>query len=145
MKMSPDGIELLKRLEGFSAKAYPDPGTGAEPYTIGYGHTKGVRNGDQTDVDQASRWLQDDVNEAVSAIQDGICVVLEQNQIDSLVSFVFNVGVSNFFKSTLLKMINAQDFTGAADQFLRWNRAGGHEMAGLTKRREEERELFNTA
>jgi lysozyme len=142
MDISDEGIEFIKQVEGYSATAYPDPATGGAPWTAGFGHTKGVRYGDQTDMEQATRWLHEDVREALAAIQDGVRVPLEQNQIDALASFVFNVGVGNFMRSTLLRRINEQKFEQAADEFLRWNRAGGKIMAGLTRRREAERRRF---
>jgi len=142
MQPSENLIKMLKRCEGFSAKAYPDPGTGGEPYTIGYGHTDKVKSGDIANEYQAGNLLLQDLQIAVKAINTYVTWPLSQNQFDALVSFVFNVGVGNFSKSTLLKMINAHDFTGAADQFLRWNRSGGNVMAGLNSRRIEERELF---
>jgi GH24 family phage-related lysozyme (muramidase) len=69
-------------------------------------------------------------------------VTLRQNQFDALVSFVFNLGAGNFAGSTLLKMVNASDFNNAAGQFIRWNRAGGKVLTGLTRRREAEAALF---
>jgi lysozyme len=142
MTPSEQCIDLIKRFEGYSATAYPDPGTGGAPWTIGYGHTRGVKQGDTTDMDQATRWIYDDVQDAADAVQRGVAVPLSQNQYDALVSFVYNVGAGNFFKSTLIKLLNAGDWDGAAREFVRWNRAGGHEMAGLTRRREAEAALF---
>lgn len=142
MQISDRGIDLIKEYEGYCATAYPDPGTGAEPFTIGFGHTKGVCNGDQTNMEQATRWLHEDVQEALDAIKDGVRVPLEQYQIDALVSFVFNVGVGNFMKSSLLKRINEQRFDFAAEEFLRWNKANGRVMTGLVRRREAERKMF---
>jgi lysozyme len=142
MNISDEGIDLIKRYEGFSATAYADPATGGEPFTIGYGHTKGVKYGDQTDIEQATRWLLDDVREALDAVQDGVRVPLEQNQIDALASFIYNVGVGNFMRSTLLKRINEQKFDQAADEFLRWDHAAGKVMPGLTRRRVAERKMF---
>lgn len=142
MQISEAGIELIKRFEGYSARAYPDPATGAEPWTIGYGHTKGVQNGDQTDIEQATRWLYDDVREALDAIQRGVAIPLNQNQIDALASFIYNVGAGNFYRSTLIRKINEGNFTEAADEFLKWDHAGGKVMAGLTRRRNAEREMF---
>lgn len=76
------------------------------------------------------------------AVNRYVQVPINQNQFDALVSFCYNVGQENLRNSTLLKKVNAKDFKGAADQFLRWNRAGGKVLAGLTKRRTDERKLF---
>jgi lysozyme len=145
MNPSDELIELIKRAEGFSAQAYPDPGTGGEPYTIGYGHTGHVKLGDVVDEAQADELLRADLQHAVDAVHELVAWPLSQKQFDALVDFVYNVGTGNFTNSTLLKMINQRDFIGAGEQFLRWNKAGGHVMAGLTKRREQERELFLSA
>ena len=69
-------------------------------------------------------------------------VPLSQNQWDALMSFVYNLGSANLGPSTLLKLLNAGDYAGAAEQFLRWNKAGGQVLAGLTKRRAAERAMF---
>ena len=142
MDISDVGLKLIQQFEGYSAKAYPDPATGAEPWTIGFGHTRGVQQGDETTMDEAVQFLHDDVQDALGAIDRGVVVPLEQNQIDALVSFIYNVGAGNFFRSTLLKKLNEGDFMAAADEFLKWDRAGGKVMAGLTRRRKVEREIF---
>lgn len=144
MTPSEDCIDLIKRYEGYSDKAYPDPGTGGSPWTIGYGHTRGVRPGDTCTKEQAEAWVHEDVADAVRAVQDYVRVPLSQGQFDALVSFVYNVGVHNFNTSTLLKKVNMGDFEGAAEEFPRWNRAGGHVLAGLTNRRENEAALFRS-
>lgn len=142
MEISEDGLDLIKRYEGYSDKAYPDPGTGASPWTIGYGHTRGVRPGMTCTREQAAVWLLEDVESASRAVQDYVAVPLTQGQFDALVSFIYNVGVHNFNTSTLLKKINAGDFEGAANEFTRWNRASGQVLAGLTRRREAEKRMF---
>jgi lysozyme len=145
MTPSENCIDLIKRFEGYSDKAYPDPGTGASPWTIGYGHTRGVEPGMTCTMEQATRWVYDDVEDAARAVQDYVRVPLTQSQFDALVSFVYNVGVHNFNTSTLLKKINMGDMDGAAAEFLRWNRAGGKVMNGLTRRRQAESDLFMEA
>jgi lysozyme len=144
MQTSDRGIDLIKRHEELRQHAYPDPATGGEPWTIGYGHTGGVRRGDTCDVERAEYWLRQDLGEAERAVHDFVVVPLSQNQFDALVDFVFNVGVGHFGNSTLLHKLNASDYQGAADEFLRWNKAGGHVMAGLVHRREDEQRLFLT-
>ena len=142
-------IDLIKHFEGFSAKPYPDPGTGAKPYTIGYGTTvypdgKSVtlKDPDITEK-QGEAYLLYEVNEKAKAVESLIKVKINDNQFDALVSFAYNVGTGALGKSTLLKLINSKaDNLEIADEFLRWNKAGGKEMAGLTKRRQAERSLF---
>ena len=134
--------DLIRRFEGLSLTAYPDPGTGAEPYTIGYGHTKFVAEGDTCTLEQAEQWLDEDILECVECLKRNVSVPLNQNQFDALISFVFNVGCGAFSKSTLLQYLNKGLYKDAADQLLRWNKAGGNVMPGLEKRREAERILF---
>ena len=142
MNISSEGIALIKEFEGLSLTAYPDPGTGGEPWTIGYGHTGGVKEGDVITQDQADEFLRKDIRNFEKCVNTYVNVPITQSQFDALVAFCFNVGCGNFKKSTLLAKLNAEDDVGAADEFLRWNRAGGKVMAGLTRRREAERALF---
>lgn len=142
MKTSDKGIELIKQYESLQLEAYPDPGTGAEPITIGYGHTGGVKLGDAIDEEQAEAYLRADLAKFERCVSRYITVDLTQEQFDALVCFTFNVGCGSLQNSTLVKLINEGDFDGAAEQFSRWNKAGGRVLAGLTKRREAEKELF---
>lgn len=142
MKTSDAGLEFIKEHEGIELKAYPDPGTGGEPWTIGVGHTGGVSPGDTCTVEQAMEWLREDVAEAEQAIRQNVHVALNQDQFDALVSFIFNVGGGAFKNSTLLRKLNLGDYEGAENEFQRWNKAGGRVLAGLTKRRLAEEALF---
>lgn len=128
--------------EGVRLKAYPDPGTGGDPWTIGVGHTGGVQPGDVITHEEAMAFLADDVQSAEKCVTRCVKVAITQAQFDALVSFVFNVGCGAFSGSTLLKKLNAEDEEGAANEFLKWDKAGGRVMAGLAKRREAEREMF---
>ncbi|WP_191939625.1 lysozyme (plasmid) [Pantoea agglomerans] len=139
MKVSSRGLELIKQSEGIFLQAYRCP---ANVLTIGYGHTAGVQPGDVITAKQADTFLQEDVAESVRAVNRLVTVPLTQNQFDALVSFVFNLGIGNFRTSTLLKKLNAGDYTGAADEFSRWVRAGGKQLPGLIKRRDAEKSLF---
>lgn len=143
MKTSTAGLDFIADHEGLSLIAYGDPATGGEPFTIGVGRAHGVNPGDTCTKEQAMRWLAEDVETAENALSRLVNVNLTQNQYDALVSFVFNCGAGNFEKSTLRKMVNAGDFEGAEQQFARWNRAAGREMAGLTRRRHAEAALFD--
>jgi lysozyme len=135
--------ELIREFEGLRLEAYPDPASGGEPWTIGYGHTKGVRKGQKIDLQDAEAMLIDDMSDADDCIGDWVDIELTDNERAALISFIFNLGCGAFRGSTLLKMLNADgDRNAIAAQFLRWNKAGGKVMNGLTRRREAERKLF---
>lgn len=139
MRTSKKGIELIKKFEGIKTKAYLCP---AGVWTIGYGHTKGVKKNDTCTMAKAIEFLKEDLRVFECAIDDLVKVELNQNQFDALVSFVFNVGATAFKKSTMLKFINANHFPLAAGQFDLWNKGGGVVLQGLVKRRAAEKELF---
>lgn len=143
MRISDAGIDLIKQSEGCRLTAYPDPATGGHPWTIGYGHTgSDVHPGKVITQAEAYRLLVEDLDLFERGVKRLVTVELTQGQFDALVCFSFNVGLGALQQSTLLKMINAGDFDGAAKQFLRWDKAAGKVMAGLTKRRQAESELF---
>ena len=137
--ISPEGIALIKRFEGFSPVAYLCP---AGVWTIGYGHTKNVHSGDVIDETEAEELLIDDLFDCFACIDAYVDVPLEQCEYDALCSFIFNLGCGNFKSSTLLKLLNSGDKEGAAKQFKRWDKSNGKPLAGLTKRREAEDKLF---
>lgn len=139
--MSKQGLELIKHFEGLRLAAYK---CSAGVWTIGYGHTGGVNPGDIIDEITAESLLRKDVAVSESAVSRLVSVPLNQHQFDALVSFVFNLGAGNFRTSTLLKKLNAGDYSGAADEFSRWINAGGKPLPGLARRREAERLLFLT-
>lgn len=117
MKTSNKGIELIKQFEGLRLKAYRDSGG---KWTIGYGHTGGVKSGDVITAQQANDFLIRDIKMAENAI-NGLNLNLTQNQFDALVSFVFNVGTGNFGTSTLRKkLINNPDDPSIRDEFKKW-------------------------
>ncbi|NRP53829.1 MULTISPECIES: lysozyme [unclassified Marinobacterium] len=137
-------IDLIKKHEGLRLKAYlPTP---YDVWTIGYGHTKTAYEGLVITERQAEKLLRQDLKWVRDNIAKEVKVPLTQPQYDALASFIFNLGGANFRTSTLLRKLNAYDYVGAADEFLRWNkqRQGGQMVVlrGLTKRREEERALF---
>lgn len=147
MQISNNGIALIKRFEGFSLTAYPDPGTGGEPYTIAYGWTgkvdgKSIKPGMKIDVVTADRLLRTGVVSFDQAVSKMLKVSVTQNQYDALVSLAYNIGTRALSSSTLMKKLNSGDVKGAADEFLRWNKSGGKVLNGLTRRREAERALF---
>lgn len=142
MKTSNKGRNFIKGFEQLRLKAYPDPGTGGKPWTIGWGHTKGVMQGDRITQEQAEQFFSDDLAVFELTVNSAIKRPMTQNQFDAMVSLAFNIGGPNFAQSTLVKKFNAGDVQGAADQFPRWKFANGNEMLGLIKRRAAEREMF---
>lgn len=143
MKISDSGLNLIKEHEGLRLTAYPDPGTGGEPWTIGYGHTGNVLPGQTITQEEADYFLRNDVSWAEDCINESVDVALTQGQFDSLVSLVYNIGCKAFKGSTLLNILNTGNYSAASQQFGRWNKSGGSVLAGLTKRRKAEAELFS--
>ena len=139
MNISEIGIQLIKNFEGCVLKAYKCP---AGVWTIGYGHTSGVKEGQTITKEQAEEFLKQDLNRFEITVNNLVNVPLNQNQFDALVSFCYNLGPNNLKNSTLLKLLNKKDYLGAADQFDRWVYAGGKKLPGLEKRRAAEKELF---
>lgn len=139
MDVSPRGLKLIQEYEGLRLKAYQDS---VGVWTIGYGSTKGVRPGDEITEAQAIELLAADVDRHADGVLRAVDVPLNQNQFDALVSFTFNVGVGALQRSTLLRKLNAGEYTEAANQLMRWVHAGGQELRGLVRRREAERKLF---
>lgn len=147
MQTSEQGLYLIRHSEGLSLIAYLCP---AGVWTIGYGHTKGVKKGDTCTREQAEKWLLEDVRDAITSIAAMVTVPLSQGQIDALVSFVFNFGAAKFQTSTLLRLLNEGKYKEAAEQFPRWingtnPKTGLREvMPGLVKRRAAEKTLFES-
>ena len=140
MKLGPAGIALIKSFEGLRLAAYlPTP---EDVPTIGYGHTRAVAMGDTCTQEQADAWFLEDVAWAEDCVTRAVTAELQQNEFDSAVSLCFNIGCKAFSGSTLVKVLNEGDYDGAAAQFLRWNKQAGKTLAGLTRRREAEKELF---
>jgi len=142
-KYSKDGLHLTEGFEGVRLAAYPDPATGGDPWTIGYGHTgPEVHSGMTITQEQAENYLAEDVKKAEADVNARLNVEVTQNEFDALVDFAFNCGCGNLNNSTLLKKLNAGDYEGAAQEFLKWDMAAGHHMAGLLRRRQAEELLF---
>lgn len=139
MKTSNIGINLIKSFEGCILKAYKCP---AGVWTIGYGHTAGVKEGQTITQAQAEEFLKQDLKRFETYVKNLVTVKLNQYQFDALVSFCYNVGPGNLKTSTLLKLLNKGDYEGAAEQFERWVKAGDKKLAGLVRRRVAEKELF---
>ena len=139
MNTSPKGIALIKEFEGLRLKAYQCPGG---VWTIGYGHTAGVKPGMLISKAQAEEYLKADLI-AFERYLNGLGLALNQNQFDALVSFIYNVGTGNFSSSTLLRKIrvNPQD-NSIMDEFLRWVYSKGRVLPGLQRRRLAEMKLY---
>lgn len=144
MRISEQGVDLIKSFEGVSLTAYPDPATGGDPITIGYGHTgPEVYLGLKITQQQADQLLEDDLLKFERGVTELVKVPISQNEFDALVSFAFNLGLGNLKSSTLLRLLNENaHHDEVAAQFLRWDRANGKQMAGLTRRRKAEAAMF---
>ena len=159
-RTGPKGIAIMKEFEGYakvidskgSVKAYPDPGTGGAPWTIGWGATtdeamRPIQPGTIWSKERADkrfvqhlRGFEDDVKRALGPAIEAT----SQEQFDALVSFTYNVGPANLRRSTLLRKHIAGDYAGAAKEFGRWNRAAGRVLRGLTRRRKAEAALYKS-
>lgn len=153
--VGPAGIALIKRFEGCArlrtdglVEAYPDPGTGGAPWTIGWGatgrdHVHGGRIGPATvwTQDECDARLADDLARYAAEVTAAIAgAPTSQPQFDALVSFHYNTGA--IARATLTRKHREGDSEGAAREFARWNRAGGRVLKGLVRRREAEAELY---
>lgn len=143
IRVSQAGINKIKVYEALRLEPYQDA---SGKWHIGYGHL--LLPGEWYDSitqEKAEQLLKQDLQIAEKAIKESVTVPLKQPQYDALVSFVYNVGITNFKKSTLLKKLNAGDYAGAAAEFPKWKYAEGKVIAGLIKRREHEQALFLSA
>ena len=137
------GMQLTEDSESLRLTAYPDPGTGNAPWTIGYGHTgPEVVEGLVIDEAQAVEWLRSDIAKAEAQVKELVEVELTQGEYDALVDFAFNCGAGNLRSSTLLRLVNTENWLAASAQFDRWVNGGGHVLPGLVTRRNAEEALF---
>ena len=139
MKISDNGINLIKQYEGCKLFAYRDSVGVA---TIGYGHTKGVRMGQAITQKQANDFLREDITVAEKVLNN-MGINFTQNQFDALCSWIFNLGTGNFIHSTMMKRISAGagDET-ITDELIRWHNAGGKPLLGLMRRRVAEANMI---
>lgn len=142
MKITNEGINLIKKFEGLELEAYLCP---AGVWTIGYGHTKGVKKGQVITQLEADNLLKEDLSSFEKGVTSLIKSNINQNQFDALVSFAFNLGLANLKSSTLLKKVNANpnDRT-IVDEFLKWVYAKKVFLEGLHRRRQAEANLYFT-
>ena len=143
MEISPKGVALIKEFEGLRLDAYLCP---AGILTVGYGHVVKIKDniglGQKITQLRADLFLRDDLRWAEKCVVSLVNVRLNQNQFDALVSLAFNIGQTNFHRSTLLRVLNSSNYTAAANNFTRWVYAGKKKLPGLVRRREAERLLF---
>ena len=139
MKLSNRGKSLIKKYEGLRLTAYKCP---AGVWTIGYGHTADVLEGQKISEKQADEFFDKDIKQFEDAVNSLVKVPLKQGQFDALVSFVYNVGKTAFANSTLLKLLNQKKYALAGNELSRWVYVRDKKLVGLVKRRQEEKELF---
>ena len=139
MKISEEGLSLIKKFEGCELEAYRDS---VNVLTIGYGHTKNVQEGETITQEEAEKMLQEEMPEYEGYIENMVQASLSQCEFDALCSWVDNLGPTNLKESTLLKELNQANFDRVPDEIRRWNKAGGEVLGGLKRRREAEALLF---
>ncbi|CAN5702278.1 hypothetical protein BH11PSE6_BH11PSE6_00060 [soil metagenome] len=144
LRPSAAAIDNIKRWEGCKLTAYPDPGSGGDPWTIGYGATgPGIKPGVVWSQQQANERLVSDVEKFATQVAALVSTApTTQGQFDALVSLAYNIGARALAESTLLRLHKEGDYAGAAAQFARWNKAGGRVLPGLTNRREAEAKIY---
>lgn len=135
------GLDLIKSCEGLKLTAYQDI---VGVWTIGYGCTQGVHGGMVITQQEAEAMLMKELSTFEQGVARYVQVALNDNQFAALVSFSYNLGLGSLQKSTLLRLLNSGDYAGAANEFPKWNKAGGKPVQGLTTRRLAEQTLFNT-
>ena len=130
---------FISSFEGCKLTAYK---CAAGVWTIGYGHTQGVQEGDKCTKEQAKAWLIGDIRDVQLLLAHYVNVPVTQNEFVALVSLAFNVGIGSLMKSKLLRKLNSGDRDGSAEEFLDFDLSNGKRIAGLTRRRKEEHDLF---
>ena len=139
MKISPEGIALIKKFEGCELNSYQ---CSANVWTIGYGHTKEVEENNSCSLEEAEEILVADLEEFEEWVEKLVTVEMAQNEFDALVAWTFNLGPTNLRTSTLLERLNDRKFEDVPFEMKRWNRAGWVVVDGLVRRREAEALLF---
>jgi lysozyme len=147
MKLNDAGIKLMHDFEGCKLTAYLCP---ANKWTIGYGNTyyengKPVKQGDSITQERANQLFENIAQDFAKRVRALLRVIINENQFSALVSFAYNAGVANLNKSTLLRKVNANPADPTIDtEFLKWDKANGKVLAGLTRRRKAESKLYFT-
>jgi len=141
VKISLEGLSLIKKFEGCKLEAYYCSGG---VLTIGYGHTGGVKETDVITQEEADKLLKGDILKFEQYVEDNVIVELDQGQFDALVAWTFNLGPGNLRESTMLKKLNDADYASVPFEMKRWNKAGGKTLDGLIRRRNAEALLFQS-
>jgi GH24 family phage-related lysozyme (muramidase) len=141
MQTSQAGLDLIKSFEGCSLTAYQDS---AGVNTIGWGHTDGVYAGECITDAQAEAFLVTDLHKFEYYVNQYVTAPITQHQFDALVSFCYNLGPGTLYHSPVLTYTNAAAYDQAAAAILLYDHAGGEVVAGLTRRREAESQLYLT-
>ena len=139
MEISQEGVSLIKKFEGCELEAYK---CSAGVWTIGYGRTKNVEEGDTCTQEQADQWLHEELPVYGAYVSDAVLVPLNQNEFDALVAWTYNLGPTNLNNSTMLKVLNDNKKEEVPHQMRRWNKANGKVLEGLERRRQAESLLF---
>jgi lysozyme len=143
-------MSVIKKFEGCRLNAYPDPGTGGEPWTIGWGNTiyangQKVKKGDVITKEDAESLLRFYVNQFLNSVDSVVKSEISENQLAALTSFAYNCGIGALQKSTLLKKVNLNpNDPTIRDEFMKWNKANKKIFPGLTRRRKDEADLYFT-
>lgn len=144
----PYALSTIKKWEGCKLVAYPDPGTGGKPWTIGWGSTtdsvgKPIEPGTRWTQAVADQRLAAHVQEFARGVDKALAgAAITASQKGAMVSLAYNIGLGNFGSSTLLKKHRAGDYDGAAGQFAAWNKAAGKVLQGLVNRRADEARVY---
>jgi len=141
VEISAKGLDLIKKFEGLELESYLCP---ADVWTIGYGSTKGVKEGMSITEEEAEALLKKEAQEYCDYVKEYVSVTLTQNQFDALVSWTYNLGPRNLKNSTLLEVLNKEEYDKVPEQILRWTKAAGKELNGLVRRRQAEADLFQS-
>ena len=141
MEISAKGLDLIKKFEGLELESYLCP---ADVWTIGYGSTKGVKEGMSITEEEAEALLKKEAQEYCDYVKEYVSVTLTQNQFDALVTWTYNLGPRNLKNSTLLEVLNKEEYDKVPEQILRWTKAAGKELNGLVRRRQAEADLFQS-
>ena len=139
MNISQEGISLIKKFEGCELEAYK---CAAGVWTIGYGHTKDVKEGDSILKEDAESMLVHELQKYCNDVDIAVKVDLKQNEFDALVSWTYNLGLTNLNSSTMLRVLNEGKHDEVPAQMKRWNKASGQVKQGLVRRREAEALMF---
>jgi lysozyme len=143
MNSEKTAFALITRFEGCVLNAYPDPASGGDPWTVGYGATgPDIRRGVIWTLEKAETDLRERIDHLLTQVRGLVKVKLPEGCEAALVSFAYNVGIGALTTSTLLKKVNAGQLKEAADEFNKWTKAAGKVFPGLVKRRAAERQVF---